>query len=316
MRKLSALTIGCALALATAAPIGPLPLRPDAAHARSSCLTIDHLSVRIDGLLRASGHESVFERRVVVQVRGAHGRVLNQTAVIGRGGHWSTFLFVLSARDQKGTFEVLSRSPKDGSIACEARRQLRLPFTSPAVQRLAYRATVDVDGDGRPDLITLRKTSGIRGVIDVTLASGRHVSATTRSAAAGRPGLVRVGNVNGHAGSELFVELDHISTADAVGIYTYADRQLRLAGTLPTSRHPGLFAGITWGGAGGRHVITQHAFALQPQTGAPRYWTRTDTRYVWRGSRLVLDRTGRTLRISGSPSPARVGVQCGHAPRV
>jgi hypothetical protein len=314
MPKLSALALGCAFALAMAAPVGPMRLRPDVAQARSSCLTIDRAGVRIDGRLSAAGRESVFEHRVVVNVRGANGRVIADTAVTGRDGSWNVTLFVLSPRDQTGTLEVLSRSPKDGSIACLARRQVRLPFTSPVAQRLVYRAKADVDGDGRGDVIALRKTSHAKGVIEVALASGRHVSATTRSLAVGRPGLVRVGNVNGRAGSELFVELEHISTAGTIGIYTYANRQLRLAGTLPTSAHAGLFSGITCGSCGSEHFITAHSFVLQPQTGPPRYWTRTDSRYAWHGAKIVLAHKGATIRISGTPSPGRVGVRCGHAP--
>ncbi len=314
MRRISPIAIACAISVTMAVPVSPLPLQPDIAQARSNCLTVDHASLRIDGLLRASGRENVFEHRVVVDVRAASSRMLVRRAVIGRNGRWSAAFFVLSPRDQKGTLEALSISPKDGSIACLARRHVRVPFTSPTAQRLVYRARADVDGDGRRDVITLRKTSRTTGAIDVTLASGRHVSAATRSLAAGRPALVRTGNVNGRPGSELFVELDHTSTSDAIGIYTLANGRLRLAGTLPTSGHPGLFSGITCGSFHRRPIITLHSFVLRPQTGTPRYWTRTDSRYVWRSSMLVLDHTAVTVRLSGTPPPGLVGVRCGQPP--
>lgn len=308
MSRLSTRALGYVIALAL------LGIAQPSVAAGHSCVTIDRVTVRIDGLVRASGHECVFEHYVTVRVRGADRRVLGQQTEIGRDGRWSAQLLVASPKDQRGTFEAFSRSPKNGAVVGLTRRGVRLPFTSPTAQRLVYRTRTDVDGDGRADLVTLRRTSRDAGIIDVTLASGAHTAIATRSFAAGRPALLRVGNVDGRAGNELFVELEHVSTADTIGIYTFSSGALRLAGTLPSSGHPGLFSGITCGMVRGRPSVTLHGFVLRPTMGPPRYWQQTDTRYVWQGTRLAPAHAGTARRLSGTPPPGLVGVQCGHPP--
>ena len=183
--------------------------------------------------------------------------------------------------------------------------------TGPAPLRLRYRAHADVDGDGRPDLIALRKSSRNRGLIQVAFASGRHVWVTTSTSAAALPALVTVGNVDGRPGDELFVDVEHISTNEFIGVYTYWHRQLRLAKTLDGySAHPGLWAGMTCGARDAKHFITVHQFVQQ--TGSS--WTREDTDYVWRGPALKLYAAHPARRISAAPSPALVGLHCGHRP--
>ena len=171
-----------------------------------------------------------------------------------------------------------------------------------------------MDGDGRLDLINLRTASQPGGaVIQVTLASGRVLSVRTGTMPAALPALVTVGNVDGRPGDELFVDVEHISTSDSIGVYTYAGGQLRLAGEAPVSAHPGLFAGITCTARGSQRILSAHQFVLQPLTG-PRYWTRQDTNYVWQGSLLSQQAPAAVTRIAGTPPPGLVGVHCGHTP--
>jgi hypothetical protein len=280
------------------------------------CLTLSSVNVRIDGRVVASGGEhGLFEHHLLVVLRGDDGRIIHQQALHSSGGRWSAMMFTNSRRDQAGTLEVVAASPKDGALACLVQVRVRLPFTNPASQPLFYRAHADVDGDGRPDLITLKQATFGHpgGQITVMLASGRVLTVKTSTSAVFLPALVTVGNVNGRLGDELFVDVEHISTGDSINIYTYSQRQLRLAGGLSVSGHAGLFAGITCSAKAGEHFITLHEFVLQPLVG-PRYWTRKDTDYVWRGPSLKLYASHPVRRISGTPPPGLVGVRCGHTP--
>ena len=227
---------------------------------------------------------------------------------------WTARLVVSSQRLQSGTFEAVALWPVDGSVVCLVQQRITLPFTAPAALRLRYRAHVDVNGDGRPDLVTLRKTYLGHGLIEVTLASGRRVSVKTSTLAVALPALVAVGNVDGRPGDELFVDVDHMSTNEFIGVYTYWQGRLRLAATLPGySAHPGLWAGMTCGARGSTHFITVHQFVLGPVS-QPRYWTRQDTEYVWQGPALKRYASHPPQRLSGLPSPSLVGLHCGHEP--
>ena len=236
----------------------------------------------------AAGREhGVFENQFRVAVRAPDGSVLAQRTVHAGKGRWTARLVVSSQRPPPGTFEAVALSPADGSAVCLVQQRITLPFTGPAPLRLRYRAHADANGDGRPDLVTLRKTHRGHGLIAVTLASGRRVSVKTSTSAGALPALVAVGNVDGRPGDELFVDVEHISTNEFIGVYTYWQGRLRLAGTLPGySAHPGLWAGMTCGTRGATHFITVHQFVLGPVS-QPRYWTRQDTEYVWHGAQAV-----------------------------
>jgi len=158
-------------------------------------------------------------------------------------------------------------------------QRITLPYTGPAPLRLFYRARVDVNGDGKPGLVILRKRSRGQGVISLTLTSGHRSSIETSSFAKMLPALVAVGNVDGRAGDELFVDVEHFSTNEFIGIYTYWKGQLRLAKTLPGySAHPGVWAGMTCSTHGSRprsrsprQIGTSLAATIPASAGGDRY---------------------------------------------
>lgn len=180
---------------------------------------------------------------------------------------------------------------------------------------LLYSAHADVDGDGRPDLITLRRHPVLVGHLNVRLASGRRLAARMRSDAPFVPGLATAGNVNGIRGEELFVDIQHFAANDVIGVYTYARGRLRLAGTAMAygSDFP-VRNGITCTVRGRRRLIVQHQFQLHV-IGPHWRWTRKDTVFVWKGTRLRLAAEHRPRWIKGHPPARQVGVQCGSAPR-
>ena len=241
--------------------------------------------------------------------------MLAQRTVHARSGRWTAELRVSSQRLQAGTLEAVALSAADGALVCLVQQRITVVYTGPAPLRLRYRAHADVDGDGRPDLITLRRSSRHRGgSIEVVLASGRRTSVRTSTFAAFLPALVAVGNVDGRGGDELFVDVEHISTNEFIGIYTSWKGQLRLAATLPGySAHPGLWAGMTCSMQGVRHFVTVHHFVLTPPS-QPHYWTQQNTEYVWQGPALKLYATGPTRRLPSLPPPGLVGLHCGHPP--
>ena len=280
----------------------------------NGCLTLGAVRVSAAGIVTASGTESgVFEHQFLTRVRSASGAVLAQRTVHSSGRHWSVALIPYAQRPQPGTFEAVVRSSADGSLACLVQRRVALPDIGPAPLRLRYRAYADLNGSGHLDLITLRRISSAHGQITATLASGRRVSITTDSTAVALPALVATGNVDGYPGDELFVNVEHISTNEFIGVYTYRDGALHHAATLAGySAHPGLWAGMTCA-AGGAHTIVVHQFVEQG-TGARAYWTRQDTVYTWSGPSLRQTSTGATRRITGLPPAGLVGLHCGHPP--
>jgi hypothetical protein len=180
--------------------------------------------------------------------------------------------------------------------------------------KLFYRAHTDVDGDGRADSVTLTRGSiSTPGRVDVRLASGRRVSVRIATDAVYLPGLVKVGNVNGRPGAELFIDRDHVTTAEAIGIYTYWRGQLRRAGTLSAyGSDYGIRFGITCGARGSTHLVFEHQFWLR--TFSPPRWRQRDTVYLWSGPALRLVRRGAARSITGAPPARLLGVGCGHVP--
>jgi hypothetical protein len=180
--------------------------------------------------------------------------------------------------------------------------------------KLSHRARVDVDGDGRADLVTLRSTGGASGRLEVDLASGRRLVTRTPSDAAFLPALVSAGAVAGRPGAVLFVDVLHITTEEEIRIYSDWHGQLRAATTLPAyGEDSGIRFGITCSSAGSSHFVTNHKFLLD-LSAHPRHWTRQDTGYVWAGPALRLASRGAKERISGGPPAGLVGVHCGRLP--
>jgi hypothetical protein len=281
---------------------------------QGGCLTLGSVHVQ-PGAVSVSGTSSgLFENRFLVVVRAAVGSVLVQHAVI-TAGDWSVKDRYAAPQGQDGTVEAVAFSPKDGALSCLVQEGVGLPASnSRATLRVVYRAHANVDGDGRPDLVTLRRTSASAGRLQVALASGRLLSVKTPTDAPWLPGLVATGNVDGRAGEELFVDVTHITTSEAIYVYTYWQGQLRLAGRLSAYGYDyGILSGITCSGDGSKQFVTERNFLLQPSLLAG-HWTEQDTQYIWQGPTLKLYATHPARSIHGSPSPTLVGVQCGHTP--
>jgi len=206
-----------------------------------------------------------------------------------------------------------------GGAAEGAEPQRAASAPSASSPTLLHRALADVDGDGRPDIVTLsRSNSGTAvqpngGRLQVELASGPVISVSTATDAPYLPGLVRVGNVDGRPGEELFVDVGHITTEEDIAVYTYANGRLLDAGTFAAyGEEYGIRSGITCSVRAGAHLLTQRAFELR-SSGTRRWWER-NTVYRWAGTRLALRSRGSAHRIAGGPPAALVGVHCGHVP--
>jgi len=230
-------------------------------------------------------------------------------------GHWKVALHYTAPRGQGGSFEAAAASPKDGALVCLVQKGAVLPASNRRANLSdVYRARADVNGDRRPDLVTLRHVTSTSGQMTVTLAADGRISVTTPVDATWLPGLVASGNVDERPGEELFVDVTHITTAESISIYTYWHRQLVKAGTLSAYGYDyGILYGLTCSAQGTRRLITQHAFYIKFET---HQWMRQDTVYEWHGPLLKLFARRAPTRMHRAPSPALVGVQCGHRPRV
>ena len=288
------------------------PPAGDISHGQGNCLTLGHVSAT-PGTVTAGGTAGgLFEHHFRVVLRDAFGRVLAARS-LSASGRWSVALRYIAPQGQGGYFDAAASSAKDGALACLVQRAFALPASNRRANlSVVYRAYADVNGDGRRDLVTLRHISTAKGQLTVALAGDGRLSVTTASDAKWLPGLVATGNVDGRPGEELFIDVQHITTAEGISIYTYWHRRLVKAGTLSAYGYDyGVLYGVTCSARGARHFITQHSFYIRFGT---RQWMRQDTAYVWRGPALKLFASRPAKRIPGQPSPALVGVQCGHLP--
>ena len=102
--------------------------------------------------------------------------------------------------------------------------------------------------------------------------------------------------------------------AQGVSPYARTATALREGVALPRfSYELSIDPGITCSVQGSRHLVTDHDFHIKFGTHS---WMRQDTVYAWHGPALKLFARGPARRLRGAPSPALVGMQCGHLPRV
>jgi hypothetical protein len=207
------------------------PLAGNIARGSHNCLTLGRVSAT-PGLVRASGTAGrLFESRFRAVLRGFDGRVLAARSLTA-SSPWSVTLHYTAPQGQAASLEAVASSAKDGALVCLVQRAFALPASNPRANlTVVYRAYADVNGDGRLDLVILRHISNSKGQLTVTLSGGR-LSVTTPADAAWLPGLVASGNVNGHPGEELFVDVGHVTTAESISIYTDWQGALVRAGTL------------------------------------------------------------------------------------
>jgi len=284
----------------------------DISRGQGGCLSLTRVSAK-PGTVSASGTTGgLFESRFRVVLRGASGDALASRSVSAIGP-WGATLHYTAPQGQGGYFEAAASSAKDGALACLVQQTLVLPASNARANlKVVYRAYADVNGDRRLDLVTLRRTGASKGELTAALPGGGRLSVATPSDAVWLPGLLATGNVDGRPGEELFVDVVHVTTAESIGIYTDWRGSLVRAGTLPAYGNDyGVLFGVTCGAQGNRHTVTDHSFYIRFGTHS---WMRRDTVYVWHGPTLKQLAREPARRLRGAPSPALVGVECGHPP--
>jgi hypothetical protein len=173
---------------------------------------------------------------------------------------------------------------------------------------------VDVDGDGRKDLVLLYSVAGNQGAEPFTLKVVRAHGPTLSRRIAGFLPLVSeridaLANVNDRPGVEIFVHSGHISTFESVALFAFDGTAVRRAITLQTGGgDSGIKFGYTCGTVHGRVGLVQRFFERASASGL---WTRTDTSYLWQGARLVRTGPRRTTPLAGGPPRSQVGEHCG-----
>jgi photosystem II stability/assembly factor-like uncharacterized protein len=279
---------------------------------QGGCLTLSRVSAKPGTVSAAGTAHGLFENQFRAVLRDAFGNVLAARSVFV-SGVWSVTVHYTAPQGQGASFEAAASSAKDGALACLVQKAVALPASNPRANlHVVYRAYADLNGDGRRDLVTLRRTGPSKGLLTVGLAGGRRLLVTTPSDAVWLPGLVASGNVDGRPGEELFVDVAHVTTAESISIYTFWHGALAKAGTLPAYGYDyGVLYGVTCSARGTSHFVTDHSFYIKFGT---HRWMRQDTVYAWHGPVLKLISRGVAKRMPGPPSPALVGVQCGHLP--
>ena len=288
----------------TFAPAGDIP------RGKGNCLTLSGVRATPGTVTARGTAHGLFENQLRPVLRDSFGHVL-ATRAVAISRRWSVAVHYTAPQGQSASFEAAASSAKDGALACLVQKAFALPASNPRANlSLVYRAYADVNGDGRPDLVTLRHVDASKGKLTVMLARGGRLSVTTPSDAVWVPGLVAAGNVDGHSGEELFVDVTHVTTAESISIYTYWQAHLVKAGTLSAYGYDyGILYGLTCSAKGARHFITEHDFNLK--FGTDR-WMRQDAVYVWQGAMLKRFARHAATLIKGQPSPTLVGVRCGH----
>ena len=167
------------------------------------CLTLNRVSAAA-GMVTASGTaHGLFESRFRAVLRDAFGGVLASRPVSASGG-WHVALRYTARQGQGASLEAAASSAKDGALGCLVQKVFALPASNPRANlHVLYRAYADVNGYGRRDLVTVRRTGSSKGQFTVALAGSGRLSVTTPSDAVWLPGLVASGNVDGRPGEEL-----------------------------------------------------------------------------------------------------------------
>ena len=178
---------------------------------------------------------------------------------------------------------------------------------------------VDVDGDGRPDLVLLYAHLGHHSfggrypptsfTLEVVRASGSVVRARLP-----RPefnaALVESGNVNGVPGAELFIQVVRISSGSAGEVYTFHDgRLIRERVTLGWGGDSATKAGFACR-PGRPPTLIVRTFELQGLENGR--WQQTQTVFAWHGA--VLERISHSVtHRQGVPPAAQtsLGTGCG-----
>jgi hypothetical protein len=203
-----------------------------------------------------------------------------------------------------------------GNIVCPLAAPNRyLPPRSGCVSALR----VDVDGDGRPDLVLLyahlshRRFGGRYAPTAFTLEVVRATGGTVRTripAPEDNASLVEAGNVNGIPGAELFVQVGRISSGSSADLYTFhAGRLVRLPVILGWGGDSATRAGFACR-AGRPPVLIERSFELQGSEYGR--WQQIETVYAWHGA--ALRRISRRATERRGPPPAAetsLGGGCG-----
>lgn len=173
------------------------------------------------------------------------------------------------------------------------------------------RADVD-DGDGLDDVVTIvQRPNHDHLALHVKLADGRELSAPIELGSPGEPPqLVKVGNVNGHPGDELFVAGPGMP-ARPFEVFTY--HHGRLIATGPTlvfgNEDPGVLFSVSCTKQRGRHVIIQHDWLSRP---LGSHWTDSGRVYRWHNGTLHTGPKVKRHRVRASAT--RISLHCGHRP--
>ena len=140
---------------------------------QGGCLTFSRVN-SAPGTVSASGTtRGLFENQFRVVLRDTFGDVLTSHSVSAIG-HWRVTLHYTAPQGQGGYFEAAASSAKDGALACLVQQALALPASNAKANlKVVYRAYANLNGDGRPDLVTLRHTGASKGELAVALAGRR-----------------------------------------------------------------------------------------------------------------------------------------------
>jgi hypothetical protein len=186
----------------------------------SNCLTLSGVSATPGTVTARGTAHRLFENHFRVVLRDSSGQVLAMGAVTV-SGRWSVSVHYTytAPQGQGASFAAEASSAKVGALACLVQKAFALAAANPRANlSLVYRAYADVNGDGRPGLVTRCHASPSKGQLTVMLARGDSLSVTTPSDAVWLPGLAAAGNVDGRPGEELFVDVTHVATAESISI--------------------------------------------------------------------------------------------------
>ncbi len=159
-----------------------------------------------------------------------------------------------------------------------------LGLAAPAV---AEQVQTDVDGDGVQDTVTAQ-TIGDYGVgvsVDLSGSGGATSEQRFDNAFVYEPWIWRVRDVDGRAGTELFVHTNHITTDETVTVLSVVDRRLVRSGRfLVNASLVDFYAmGFRCRSVRGRPGIVAYDFYRQ----APGHWKRRARSYSWKDGRLA-----------------------------